>query len=93
MKGTARATELADKRRHFVRDEVDACQALGVDILLTHEAARPFRPLPGGRGPDAGKEQINDILAPCSRGCTCSATIIGSLNSGARACGRSAWTW
>jgi Icc-related predicted phosphoesterase len=63
VKGTARATALADKRRHFVRDEVDACQALrSVDILLTHEAARPFRPLPGGRGPDAGKEQINDIL-------------------------------
>ena len=31
-------------------------------MLLTHEAARPFRPLAGGRGPDAGKTQINDLL-------------------------------
>ncbi|HTM27589.1 MAG TPA: metallophosphoesterase [Vicinamibacterales bacterium] len=64
-KGTAKATELADKRRHFVRQEVEACKALsglGVDILLTHEAAKPFRPFPGGRGPDAGKAQINEIL-------------------------------
>src|SRR5450830_1587668 len=30
-----------DKRRHFVRDEVVACKALGnVDLLLTHEAPR-----------------------------------------------------
>jgi Icc-related predicted phosphoesterase len=64
-KGSARATELADKRRHFVREEVDACKALreGVDILLTHEAAKPFRPFPGGRGPDAGKAQVNEVLA------------------------------
>jgi Icc-related predicted phosphoesterase len=32
-----------DKRRHFVRDEAEACKQLGaVDILMTHEAARPF---------------------------------------------------
>ena len=32
-----------DKRRHFVRDEVEACKALGrVDVLLTHEAPKPF---------------------------------------------------
>jgi Icc-related predicted phosphoesterase len=64
-KGSAKATELADKRRHFVREEVDACKALrgGADILLTHEAAKPFRAFPGGRGPDAGKEQINEVLA------------------------------
>lgn len=62
-KGTAKATELADKRRHFVREHVEACKELrGVDILLTHEAAKPFRPFPGGRGPDAGKPQINEIL-------------------------------
>jgi Icc-related predicted phosphoesterase len=62
-KGTARATELADKRRHFVREQVEASMRLdGVDILLTHEAARPFRPFPGGRGPDAGKSQINEVL-------------------------------
>jgi Icc-related predicted phosphoesterase len=53
-----------DKRRHFVREEVEACKALrGVDVLLTHEAAKPFRPFPGGRGPDAGKSQINEVLA------------------------------
>jgi len=63
-KGTARATELADKRRHFVREEVEACKALhDVDIFLSHEAPKPFRPFPGGRGPDAGKAQINEILA------------------------------
>lgn len=63
-KGSPRATELADKRRHFVREEVEACKAMrGVDIFLTHEAAKPFRPHPGGRGPDAGKVQINEVLA------------------------------
>jgi hypothetical protein len=62
-KGSARATELADKRRHFVRDEVEACARLRrIDIFLTHEAPKPFRPYPGGRGPDAGKAQINEIL-------------------------------
>ena len=62
-KGSARATELADKRRHFVREDVDACKALrGVDVFMTHEAPKPFRPFPG-RGPDAGKIQVNDILA------------------------------
>ena len=65
-KGTAKATELADKRRHFVRDEVLACQAMrDVDVLLSHEAARPFHA--GGAGPkrgvDAGKTPINEILA------------------------------
>lgn len=63
-KGSAKATGLADKRRHFVKDEVAACMRLsGVDVFLTHEAASPFRPFPGGRGPDAGKRQINDALA------------------------------
>jgi Icc-related predicted phosphoesterase len=63
-KGSARATELADKRRHFVRAEVETCMAMrGIDIFVTHEAARPFRPHPGGRGPDAGKAQINEVLA------------------------------
>ena len=32
-----------DKRRHFVREEADACKRLrAVDILMTHEAPRPF---------------------------------------------------
>jgi hypothetical protein len=63
-KGSAKATELADKRRHFVRDEVEACTRLGdIDVLLTHEAAKPFRVFPGNRGPDAGKAQINELLA------------------------------
>src|SRR5262245_27490052 len=62
-KGTASATELADKRRHLVRGEVArAAQLREIDVFLTHEAAKPFRPFPGGRGPDAGKAQINDIL-------------------------------
>jgi uncharacterized protein len=65
-KGTAKATELADRRRHFVRAEVEACSRLrDVDILLTHEAPRPFRVgAPGGRpGNDAGKTPINEVLA------------------------------
>jgi Icc-related predicted phosphoesterase len=59
-----------DKRRHFVREEVEACTRLdAVDILMTHEAARPFilvnedgvgaKP----RRIDAGKPAINDLLA------------------------------
>jgi len=59
-----------DKRRHFVREEVEACKQMrGVDILMTHEAARPFvivDELKEGRRPlrrDAGKPAINDVLA------------------------------
>jgi Icc-related predicted phosphoesterase len=60
-----------DKRRHFVREEADACRRLGpVDILMTHEAPRPFilvdEPTPGMTRPrrrDAGKPAINDVLA------------------------------
>lgn len=59
----ARPRARDDKRRHFVREEVEACKVLrGVDVLLTHEAAKPFRAFPGGRGPDAGKAQINEVL-------------------------------
>lgn len=58
-KRSARATALADKRRHFVREEVEACRRLrAVDLLLTHEAPRPFRV---GRL-EAGKAQINEVL-------------------------------
>jgi predicted phosphodiesterase len=50
-----------DRRRHFVHAEVEACKALyGVDIFLSHEAARPF-PLP--RVKDAGKTPINEVLS------------------------------
>jgi Icc-related predicted phosphoesterase len=59
-----------DKRRHFVREEVAQCKELrGVDILMTHEAPRPFivvpEAVPGkpGRRLDAGKSPINDVLA------------------------------
>ena len=32
-----------DKRRHFVREEIEACKTLErVDVLLTHEAPKPF---------------------------------------------------
>jgi Icc-related predicted phosphoesterase len=58
-----------DRRRHFVREEVEACKRLGrVDILLTHEAPRPFLLVDdrstGGRrrGWDVGKPAINDVL-------------------------------
>jgi Icc-related predicted phosphoesterase len=43
---------------------VDACKALhDVDVFMSHEAAKPFRAFPGGKGPDAGKAQINEVLA------------------------------
>ena len=54
-----RPTSRDDKRRHFVREEADACAALrGVDVFLTHEAPRPFRV---GRV-EAGKAAVNDVL-------------------------------
>ena len=58
-----------DKRRHFVREEVAACtQLAGVDILMTHEAPRPFiivpeEPRAAGARRDAGKPVINNLLA------------------------------
>jgi Icc-related predicted phosphoesterase len=63
------ATPRDDKRRHFVREEVEACRRLPhVDILLTHEAARPFIVVDDGgrnrtRRRDAGKPAINALLA------------------------------
>ncbi len=33
-----------------------------IDVFLTHEAPRPYR-VHGGRGPDAGKTPINEVLA------------------------------
>jgi uncharacterized protein len=58
-----------DKRRHFVREEVEACQALGhVDVLLTHEAPKPFWvTLPSSSSPsktwrrDVGKQALADL--------------------------------
>ena len=63
--GSSRAKSRDDKRRHFVREEVEVCKAYRgiVDIFMTHEAPKPFRPFPGGRGPDAGKVQVNEVLA------------------------------
>ncbi len=56
-----RLTPRDDRRRHFVHEEVNACQALsGIDIFLSHEAPRPF-PLP--RVKDAGKTPINEVLS------------------------------
>ena len=63
-------TRRDDKRRHFVREEVEACTRLrGVDVLMTHEAPRPFivtdeaRPGARMRRRDAGKPAINGVLA------------------------------
>ena len=58
-----------DKRRHFVREEIEACKALGhVDVLLTHEAPKPFWiDLPSSKSPtkrwrrDVGKDAIAEL--------------------------------
>jgi len=50
-----------DRRRHFVREEVDRCKSIDqLDVFLSHEAPRPFRV---HRGIDAGKTPINEVLA------------------------------
>ena len=60
-KSSVKATELADRRRHFVREEVMACMRMtALDIFLSHEAPRPFRV---HRGIDAGKTPINEVLS------------------------------
>jgi len=64
-------TRSDDKRRHFVREEVEACARLReIDILMTHEAPRPFivavgsdAQAPSKRRLDAGKPAINSVLA------------------------------
>ena len=63
---SARSARVDDKRRHFVREEVECCKRLrDVDILMTHEAARPFVIVEGAppRRREAGKPAINDVLA------------------------------
>jgi predicted phosphodiesterase len=69
QKRTPRATELADKRRHFVREEIEAASRLsGVDVLLTHEAPSPFWiDLPSSTAPgkrwrrDVGKAAMTEL--------------------------------
>lgn len=61
--GTLRAIR-DDKRRHFVRAEVDACKTFGrIDVFMTHEAPRPYFAGSGPRRNDAGKTPINEVLA------------------------------
>lgn len=58
-----------DKRRHFVREEIEAAAARGhVDVLLTHEAPKPFWiDLPSSTAParkwrrDVGKAPIAEL--------------------------------
>lgn len=58
--GSSRTKSRDDKRRHFVKEEVEACAALrGVDLFMTHEAPRPYRI---GRL-EAGKAPVNAVLA------------------------------
>ena len=53
-----------DKRRHFLRVEVDACKRLrGIDLFVSHEAARPFFLDVRGRRQDVGKTPVNEVLA------------------------------
>ena len=50
-----------DRRRHFVHEEVKALKTLhGIDVFLSHEAARPF---PLARVRDAGKTPVNEVLS------------------------------
>lgn len=66
---TGRMRVKDDKRRHFVREEVEACKRLrGVDVFLTHEAPRPFivsgpGDVPSSVRHEAGKRPINEVLA------------------------------
>ena len=63
-KETGKAKVRDDKRRHFVREQVEALEAAGgVAVLLTHEAPRPFIVEAGARRIDAGKTPINELLA------------------------------
>ena len=58
--GGAPRALINDRRRHFVREEVERCKAMAnIDIFLSHEAPRPFR---APRGNDAGKTQVNEVL-------------------------------
>jgi Icc-related predicted phosphoesterase len=63
------STKSNDRRRHFVRSEVEACKRLtAVDVFLSHEAARPFlltpqRKTSPSRPIDAGKTPINEVLS------------------------------
>jgi predicted phosphodiesterase len=53
-----------DKRRHFVREQVALLKAMrDIDVLLTHEAPRPFIVQAGTRRLDAGKTAVNELLA------------------------------
>jgi len=53
-----------DKRRHFLRVEVEAIRRLrDVDIFLSHEAARPFHMEVRGRRQDVGKTPVNEVLS------------------------------
>jgi hypothetical protein len=57
-----------DKRRHFVREEVESLEALhGVDVLLTHEGAFPLRIVPehasSARPIPVGKKPIGEVIA------------------------------
>lgn len=53
-----------DKRRHFLRMEVEACKRLtAIDLFLSHESARPFYQDVRGRRQDVGKTAINEVLA------------------------------
>jgi Icc-related predicted phosphoesterase len=61
-------TKSDDKRRHFVREEAEACARLrDVDIFMTHEAPRPFivarEANAAKRRLDAGKPAVNAVLA------------------------------
>lgn len=55
----AREELSGDRRRHFVRDDVERAKALDVDVLVTHEAPHGLLSL----GYDPGSEPIDELLA------------------------------
>jgi len=67
-RGSGEVVVRDDKRRHFVREEVEALQRLQhVDVLLTHEGAFPLRIVPehasAARPISVGKKPISEVIA------------------------------
>ncbi len=88
-RASPRATSLADKRRHFVREEVEACQALRERRCVPDATKRHAR-ISSEAVPDVavstpGRRRSTKCWRPCVRACTSSGITIGSPSRSARA--------